>query len=171
MAVQRSSWKVRREKRPAIFIRGYPRAVIPITWRNRRSGTTKSEIRELGNCYLFICLCEWLEKYFTGRLAKTNLPCCGRLRPNVALISALTDCKSPNHFAPMAGDKKQRPGFNSRRRDRFLHAPRHLGLQDKPCGSLERPPLGGNSRHGLVWGPTNRNSRMDRPWHRLKSST
>ena len=47
------------------IIRGYSWAVIPITWRNRRSGEAKLKIKEMGSRYLFICLYVWLEKYFS----------------------------------------------------------------------------------------------------------
>src|SRR5215813_15395625 len=47
------------------IVRGYSWAVIPITWRNRRSGRPKFRIREMGSRYLFICLYIWLEKYFS----------------------------------------------------------------------------------------------------------
>ncbi len=40
--------------------------MIPITWRNRRSGVSKFKIREMGSRYLFIALYCWLEKYFSG---------------------------------------------------------------------------------------------------------
>ena len=47
------------------IVRGYTWTVIPITWRNRRTGTAKLQIREMGSRYLFICLYVWLEKYFS----------------------------------------------------------------------------------------------------------
>jgi dolichol-phosphate mannosyltransferase len=47
------------------IVRGYSWTVIPITWRNRRTGTAKLRIREMGSRYLFICLYVWLEKYFS----------------------------------------------------------------------------------------------------------
>ena len=47
------------------IVRGYSWTVIPITWRNRRTGTPKLEIKEMGSRYLFICLYVWLEKYFS----------------------------------------------------------------------------------------------------------
>jgi dolichol-phosphate mannosyltransferase len=47
------------------IVRGYSWTVIPITWRNRRTGTPKLKIREMGSRYLFICLYVWLEKYFS----------------------------------------------------------------------------------------------------------
>jgi dolichol-phosphate mannosyltransferase len=47
------------------IVRGYSWAVIPITWRNRRSGTPKLKITEMGSRYLFVCLYIWLEKYFS----------------------------------------------------------------------------------------------------------
>jgi len=47
------------------IVRGYTWTVIPITWRNRRTGQAKLKIREMGSRYLFICLYVWLEKYFS----------------------------------------------------------------------------------------------------------
>jgi dolichol-phosphate mannosyltransferase len=47
------------------MVRGYSWTVIPITWRNRRSGVPKLKIKEMGSRYLFICLYVWLEKYFS----------------------------------------------------------------------------------------------------------
>jgi dolichol-phosphate mannosyltransferase len=47
------------------IVRGYRWTVMPITWRNRRTGQAKLKIREMGSRYLFICLYVWLEKYFS----------------------------------------------------------------------------------------------------------
>jgi dolichol-phosphate mannosyltransferase len=47
------------------IVRGYTWTVIPVTWRNRRTGTAKLKIKEMGSRYLFICLYVWLEKYFS----------------------------------------------------------------------------------------------------------
>jgi dolichol-phosphate mannosyltransferase len=47
------------------IVRGYSWTVVPITWRNRRSGEAKLKLREMGSRYLFICLYIWLEKYFS----------------------------------------------------------------------------------------------------------
>ncbi len=47
------------------IVRGYTFTVIPITWRNRRTGEAKLKIKEMGSRYLFICLYVWLEKYFS----------------------------------------------------------------------------------------------------------
>ncbi len=47
------------------IVRGYTWTVIPITWRNRRTGVAKLKIREMGSRYLFICLYVWLEKNFS----------------------------------------------------------------------------------------------------------
>jgi dolichol-phosphate mannosyltransferase len=47
------------------IVRGFKWTVIPITWRNRRSGTPKLKMKEMGSRYLFICLYVWLEKYFS----------------------------------------------------------------------------------------------------------
>jgi dolichol-phosphate mannosyltransferase len=48
------------------IVRGYSWTTMPITWRNRRSGTAKLQIKEMGSRYLFICLYVWLEKYFSA---------------------------------------------------------------------------------------------------------
>jgi dolichol-phosphate mannosyltransferase len=47
------------------IVRGYSWTVMPITWRNRRTGTSKLAIKEMGSRYLFVCLYVWLEKYFS----------------------------------------------------------------------------------------------------------
>jgi dolichol-phosphate mannosyltransferase len=47
------------------IVRGYSWTTIPITWRNRRTGTSKLQLKEMGSRYLFICLYVWLEKYFS----------------------------------------------------------------------------------------------------------
>jgi dolichol-phosphate mannosyltransferase len=47
------------------IVRGYSWTSIPITWRNRRTGTSKLQLREMGSRYLFVCLYVWLEKYFS----------------------------------------------------------------------------------------------------------
>jgi dolichol-phosphate mannosyltransferase len=47
------------------IVRGYSWTVIPITWRNRRTGVAKLKITEMGSRYFFICAYIWLEKYFS----------------------------------------------------------------------------------------------------------
>jgi dolichol-phosphate mannosyltransferase len=47
------------------IVRGYSWTVVPITWRNRRSGIPKLKLREMGSRYFFICAYIWLEKYFS----------------------------------------------------------------------------------------------------------
>lgn len=47
------------------IVRGYSWTVIPTTWRNRRHGLAKLQLKEMGSRYLFICLYVWLEKYFS----------------------------------------------------------------------------------------------------------
>jgi dolichol-phosphate mannosyltransferase len=47
------------------IVRGYSWTVVPITWRNRRTGESKLKLREMGSRYLFIALYCWLEKYFS----------------------------------------------------------------------------------------------------------
>jgi dolichol-phosphate mannosyltransferase len=47
------------------IVRGYSWTVVPITWRNRRAGTAKLKIKEMGGRYLFIVLYVLLEKFFS----------------------------------------------------------------------------------------------------------
>jgi dolichol-phosphate mannosyltransferase len=47
------------------IVRGYSWTVIPITWRNRRTGLAKLKIREMGSRYFFIVAYVWLEKSFS----------------------------------------------------------------------------------------------------------
>ena len=47
------------------IVRGYTWTVVPITWRNRRTGTAKLKLREMGSRYFFIMMYVWLEKYFS----------------------------------------------------------------------------------------------------------
>jgi dolichol-phosphate mannosyltransferase len=57
------------------IVRGYSWTVIPITWRNRRTGQAKLKMKEMGSRYLFICLYVWLEKYFSrGDYRRADLP-------------------------------------------------------------------------------------------------
>jgi dolichol-phosphate mannosyltransferase len=44
------------------IVRGFSWAIIPITWRNRRSGEAKLKMREMGSRYLFIVLYCLIEK-------------------------------------------------------------------------------------------------------------
>ena len=47
------------------IVRGFSWTVIPITWRNRRTGIAKLKIREMGSRYFFIVAYVWLEKSFS----------------------------------------------------------------------------------------------------------
>jgi hypothetical protein len=47
------------------MVRGFSWTVIPITWKNRRTGISKLKIQEMGSRYLFICLYVLLEKHLT----------------------------------------------------------------------------------------------------------
>jgi dolichol-phosphate mannosyltransferase len=56
------------------IVRGFSWAVVPITWRNRRSGVAKFRIKEMGSRYFFICMYIWLEKYFSRGDYRTRAP-------------------------------------------------------------------------------------------------
>jgi dolichol-phosphate mannosyltransferase len=47
------------------IVRGFSWTVIPITWKNRRTGVAKLKMREMGSRYFFIIAYVWLEKYFS----------------------------------------------------------------------------------------------------------
>ncbi len=47
------------------IVRGFNWKMVPITWRNRRTGVAKLKIKEMGSRYFFICAYVWLEKYFS----------------------------------------------------------------------------------------------------------
>jgi len=44
------------------IIRGYRYTVLPNSWKNRKQGTSKLRIKEMGSRYLFIILYCWLER-------------------------------------------------------------------------------------------------------------
>jgi dolichol-phosphate mannosyltransferase len=47
------------------IVRGYSWTVVPISWKNRRTGTAKLKLTEMGSRYFFIIAYVWLEKYFS----------------------------------------------------------------------------------------------------------
>lgn len=47
------------------IVRGYSYAVVPNTWRNRKTGESKLKIREMGSRYFFILLYCMIEKFFS----------------------------------------------------------------------------------------------------------
>jgi dolichol-phosphate mannosyltransferase len=47
------------------IVRGYSYRVVPITWRNRKAGTSSLRLEEQGSRYLFIVLYVWLERWLT----------------------------------------------------------------------------------------------------------
>jgi dolichol-phosphate mannosyltransferase len=46
-------------------VRGYSYAVVPNSWRNRKSGESKLKIKEMGSRYFFIMLYCLIEKHFS----------------------------------------------------------------------------------------------------------
>ena len=46
-------------------VRGHTYAVVPISWRNRRAGESKLDMREMGSRYLFIVLYVFLEAHLS----------------------------------------------------------------------------------------------------------
>jgi dolichol-phosphate mannosyltransferase len=47
------------------IVRGYTWTVMPITWKNRRTGEAKLKLKEMGSRYFFIVAYVWLEKFFS----------------------------------------------------------------------------------------------------------
>jgi len=65
------------------IVRGFSWTVIPITWRNRRTGEAKLKIKEMGSRYFFICMYVWLEKYFSrGDYKRSPAPATPQDTPN-----------------------------------------------------------------------------------------
>ena len=48
------------------IVRGYTWSVIPITWRARRTGTARFDLKEMGSRYFFIVAYVWLENCLSG---------------------------------------------------------------------------------------------------------
>jgi dolichol-phosphate mannosyltransferase len=56
-------------------VRGFNYAVVPVTWTNRRHGTSKLKLQEMGSRYLFIILYVWLESHLSkGDYRRRDLP-------------------------------------------------------------------------------------------------
>ncbi len=47
------------------IVRGYSYEVLPVSWRQRKHGTSSLLLQEMGSRYLFIVLYVWLEKMLT----------------------------------------------------------------------------------------------------------
>jgi dolichol-phosphate mannosyltransferase len=47
------------------IVRGHSYGIVPITWRNRKAGTSKLSMQEMGSRYLFIVLYALLERYLS----------------------------------------------------------------------------------------------------------
>lgn len=46
-------------------VRGFDFAVVPVTWTNRRRGTSKLKLTEMGSRYAFIVIYVWLERHLS----------------------------------------------------------------------------------------------------------
>jgi dolichol-phosphate mannosyltransferase len=70
------------------FVRGYTYAIVPITWTNRRHGTSKLKLQEMGSRYLFIVLYVWLEHHLSrGDYKRPDQPREPRIVPDEAVLS------------------------------------------------------------------------------------
>ena len=68
-------------------VRGYSYAVIPISWRNRRAGQSKLDLREMGSRYLFIVLHVFLERHLgRGDYHRTGGPPLRGRRPPPRMV-------------------------------------------------------------------------------------
>jgi dolichol-phosphate mannosyltransferase len=47
------------------IVRGHSYGIVPISWRNRKAGTSKLSMQEMGSRYLFIVLYALLERYLS----------------------------------------------------------------------------------------------------------
>ena len=50
-----------------VVVRGYSYTWLPNQWTNRKTGTTKLKLKEMGSRYIFIILYCLMEKYLTRR--------------------------------------------------------------------------------------------------------
>jgi dolichol-phosphate mannosyltransferase len=70
------------------IVRGYTYAIVPITWTNRRHGTSKLKLQEMGSRYLFIVLYVWLEHHLSrGDYKRPDQPREPRIVPDEAVLS------------------------------------------------------------------------------------
>ena len=57
------------------IVRGHSYGIVPITWRNRKVGTSKLSMQEMGSRYLFIVLYALLERYLSrGDYVRSDYP-------------------------------------------------------------------------------------------------
>lgn len=57
------------------MVRGHTYGIVPISWRNRRTGTSKLSLNEMGSRYLFIVLYVFLERHLSrGDYRKASPP-------------------------------------------------------------------------------------------------
>lgn len=47
------------------IVRGYSWTVMPISWKNRKTGEAKLKLKEMGSRYFFSMMYVWLEKFFS----------------------------------------------------------------------------------------------------------
>ena len=94
------------------MVRGYTWTVMPITWRNRRTGVAKLKLKEMGSRYLFVILYVWLEKYFSrGDYRKQVEPQQARLTSagSEPAFEGPSNTSATAH-APAAADARQSHG-------------------------------------------------------------
>ena len=61
-------------------VRGYNFAVVPVTWTNRRHGTSKLKLTEMGSRYAFIVIYVWLEHHLSrGDYRRKDSPATDRV--------------------------------------------------------------------------------------------
>ncbi len=64
------------------LVRGFNYAVVPVTWTNRRHGTSKLRLNEMGSRYAFIVLYVWLEHHLSrGDYRRRDLPSADPVTP------------------------------------------------------------------------------------------
>jgi dolichol-phosphate mannosyltransferase len=57
------------------IVRGFNYAVVPVSWRNRRSGVSQLQLHEMGSRYAFIVLYVWLEHHLSrGDYRRRDVP-------------------------------------------------------------------------------------------------
>lgn len=83
--------------------RGHTFQVIPITWTNRRQGTSKLRLQEMGSRYMFIVLYVFLEHHLSrGDYRRPDIAATGRLRVRAG-VKALDQLGGQRWAAPQGG--------------------------------------------------------------------
>jgi dolichol-phosphate mannosyltransferase len=91
------------------IVRGYSWTIIPVTWRNRRTGVAKLHLHEMGSRYIFIILYVWLEKFFSRGDYQKRVPDEAEILSGIVgvhrpAIASIKDAPPPKPLPPDVTD-------------------------------------------------------------------